>query len=160
MFRLVLVLTFLLAFLSAARPEDSKPNIVFILADDVGQECLGVYGGESYLTPQLDHLAKTGMRFRHAYSMPTCFPTRLTFLTGKYPFRFGPTKWGAFPRAADATTLAQRLRSAGYATAVFGKWQLELLKNRPDHARQLGFQTSEIWGWHEGARYYDPMIYR
>ena len=66
-----------------------RPNILFILADDVGQEVLSCYGGTSYQTPHLDKLATGGLRFDHGYSMPVCHPTRLTLMTGKYPFRIG-----------------------------------------------------------------------
>lgn len=136
------------------------PNILLILADDVGQECLGCYGGQSYDTPHLDELARTGMRFRHCYSMPACHPTRLTLLTGRYPFRFGSVQWGDFPKSAEARTFGSVLSQAGYATGVAGKWQLTLLKDDPTHPRRLGFGHSDLFGWHEGPRYYEPLIYR
>ena len=81
------VVLFLWCLVGLAWAEDTadRPNVLFILADDVGQEVLGCYGGESYPTPHLDELARTGMRFRHAYSMPVCHPSRLTLMTGKYP---------------------------------------------------------------------------
>ena len=66
-----------------------RPNILLILADDVGPEVLGVYGGSSYDTPNLDALARSGMRFNHAYAMPVCHPSRICLLTGRYPFRLG-----------------------------------------------------------------------
>lgn len=137
-----------------------RPNFVVILADDVGQECLGCYGGESYDTPNLDRLADSGMRFEHCYSMPMCHPTRLTLMSGRYPFRHGDVAWGTFPKVAESVTFSNILAEAGYTTAVFGKWQLELLRNVPDHAARLGFQHSDLFGWHEGPRYYEPMIYR
>ena len=137
----------------------TQPNIVLILADDVGQECLGCYGGESYKTSNLDHLAANGIRFRHCYSMPMCHPTRLTLLTGKYPYRFN-APWGSFPKSAESTTFASLLSDAGYATAVVGKWQLALLRDAPNHPQRLGFSHSDVFGWHEGPRYYAPMIYR
>ncbi|MCA9040205.1 MAG: sulfatase-like hydrolase/transferase [Planctomycetaceae bacterium] len=137
-----------------------RPNFVFILADDVGQECLRCYGGESYPTPNLDRLAKTGMRFEHCYSMPACHPTRLAIMTGQYPFRNPDAKWGTFPTEREAFTFSSILRDDGYATGVFGKWQLELLKENPDHAYRLGFDHSDLFGWHEGPRYYEPMIYQ
>ena len=137
-----------------------RPNFVLILADDVGQECLGCYGGESYKTPNLDRLANTGIRFRHCYSMPVCHPTRLTLMTGRYPFRYGNVRWGSFPPAAEPATFSRMLADAGYSTGVFGKWQLALLRDIPDHPLRLGFQHSDVFGWHEGSRYYEPMIYR
>ena len=136
------------------------PNIVLVLADDVGHECLGCYGGESYNTPNLDHLAKTGMRFQHCYSMTVCHPTRLTLMTGRYPFRFKDAKWGTFPTSAESQTFSKILAEAGYATAVVSKWQLTMLRDDPDHPYRLGFQQSYLWGWHEGPRYYEPMVYQ
>ena len=142
--------------LSAAR----RPNVILILADDVGQECLGCYGGESYRTPHLDQLASDGLQFKHCYSMPSCHPTRLTLLTGRYPFRFGNVRWGDFPVSAESETIASVLQQAGYATHVAGKWQLALLRDQPDHPQRLGFRHSDVFGWHEGPRYYNPLIYR
>ncbi len=136
-----------------------KPNIVFILADDVGDQAIGCYGGISYATPRIDALAAEGVRFRHCYSMPVCHPTRFTLMTGQYPFRAGHPPWGTFPRNLEAATVANRLRELGYATAVAGKWQLTLLRDDPDHPRQLGFDRWSVFGWHEGPRYYRPLIY-
>ena len=137
-----------------------RPNIIFILADDVGQEVLGCYGGTSYATPRIDALAQTGIRFQHCYSMPSCFPSRLTSLTGRYPYRHGNPGDGEFPVAAEDQTVAHVLKRAGYATAAAGKWQLRMLKNNPDHPRRLGFDESCLFGWHEGPRYYEPHIWQ
>ncbi|MEK6239189.1 MAG: sulfatase-like hydrolase/transferase, partial [Planctomycetales bacterium] len=93
-------------------------------------------------------------------SMPVCHPTRVCLMTGKYPFRLGNPRWGSFPKSEEQRTVAHVLRRAGYATAVVGKWQLTLLKKNPDHPRQLGFDVSALFGWHEGPRYYEPMIYQ
>ena len=138
----------------------TSPNIVFILADDVGREVLGSYGGTSYDTPQLDRLAREGIRFEHAYVMPACHPTRITLLTGQYPFRTGHPRWGTFPAAAEPRTLAQVLRTAGYRTAIAGKWQLGQLKDDPAQPRRLGFDEYCLFGWHEGPRYYRPHIWQ
>jgi len=136
-----------------------RPNIVFILADDVGREVLGCYGGVDYPTPNLDALAESGARFTHAYSMPVCHPSRTTLLTGCYPRTIGNPKWGSFPAELEDKTVAQALKRAGYRTAVAGKWQLCLLKKDPSHPQRLGFEKSSLFGWHEGARYYDPLIH-
>lgn len=139
---------------------DNRPNILFILADDVGQEVLSCYGGESYETPHIDELARTGMKFQHTYSMPTCVPSRLTIMTGKYPRRFGDVKWGEFPKVEEKNTFSNLMQANGYATGIAGKWQLTLLRDDPQHPARLGFQHSEVFGWHEGPRYYEPMIYK
>lgn len=135
------------------------PNILFIMADDVGCDTLGCYGGQSYKTPRLDQLATAGMRFQHCYSMPVCHPTRICLLTGRYPFRLDNPAWGSFPKQAEQQTFAHLLKDAGYATAIAGKWQLALLRKEPDHPHRLGFDESCLFGWHEGPRYYAPMIY-
>ncbi|MFP6763593.1 MAG: sulfatase-like hydrolase/transferase, partial [Planctomycetaceae bacterium] len=137
-----------------------KPNIVFILADDVGREVLGCYGGESYRTPNLDQLAASGAKFTHCYAMPVCHPTRVTLLTGRYPRHLGNPKWGSFPRAEESKTFAHAVRDAGYATAIAGKWQICMMQDDPDHPARLGFDEWSLFGWHEGPRYHEPMIYQ
>ncbi len=137
----------------------ARPNILFILADDVGREVLGCYGGQSYETPQLDQLASTGMRLEHCYSMPVCHPSRICLLTGKYPVTLANPRWGSFPKSAEKNTFASRLKNAGYKTAVAGKWQLSLMKNDRMQPARMGFDQWCLFGWHEGPRYHDPMIY-
>jgi arylsulfatase A len=134
-----------------------KPNIVLIVADDVGYECIGVNGGKSYETPRLDAMAESGMRFEYAYSTPKCVPSRVTLLTGRYAHRTGYT-WGKLPESE--ITVAQCLRKAGYATAVAGKWQLNLMKDNPAYPHEKGFDEYCLWAWHEGPRYYYPWIWQ
>ena len=134
-----------------------KPNIVFIMADDIGTEVLGCYGGTSYKTPNLDKLAETGMRFTHCYSSPVCAPSRVKLMTGRYGFR-NYKKWGHIP--PEEITFGHVLQSAGYATALAGKWQMILQKKDPDHVTKRGFQQNCVFGWHEGPRYYKPLIYQ
>ena len=139
--------------------ENKKTNILFILADDVGYEGLTCYGGESYPTPQLDGLAKSGIQAMHCYSMPVCHPTRMALLTGCYPKNIGSPRWGSFPKNLEKKTIASVLKEVGYTTAVAGKWQLALLKDDPKQPFRLGFDDFCVFGWHEGPRYHDPMIY-
>ncbi len=138
-------------------PGSARPNFLIFLADDLGRECLGCYGGTSYATPRLDALARGGLRFERCFSMPQCHPTRVALLTGRYPFRAN-ARWGRLPDSE--ITFAHVLARAGYATAVSGKWQLAKLKKQPDHPLRAGFQTSCCWGWHEGARYWEPLIWQ
>jgi arylsulfatase A len=140
--------------------EKRPPNIVFILADDVGTEVLGCYGGESYRTPHLDALAQSGLKFQHCYSMPVCHPTRICLLTGRYPFQLGNPRWGSFPAEMESHTIAHALKAAGYATAIAGKWQLALLSKDLRHPNRLGFDSYCLFGWHEGPRYFEPMIFQ
>jgi arylsulfatase A len=137
-----------------------RPNFLVILADDLGVETLGCYGGTSYQTPQIDALARTGERFLHCYAMPLCHPTRVALLTGQYPARLGTPAWGTFPEDKQTETFAHVLKQAGYATAVAGKWQLTLLGKNRDHPCRLGFDEYCLFGWHEGPRYYQPLIWQ
>ncbi|MEM9367739.1 MAG: sulfatase-like hydrolase/transferase [Planctomycetota bacterium] len=150
----------LVCFLATSGWGAERPNLLFILADDVGQEVLGCYGGQSYATPHLDQLAHDGIRFNHAFSMPVCHPTRLTLMTGQYPFRHGTVGWGDFPTDEEGHTWANLISQNGYATYIAGKWQLCLLGDDTDHPLRLGFQHHDLFGWHEGPRFYEPMIYR
>jgi len=160
MMKNLVFLTLGLAAPSIGFAESGKPNIVFILADDVGCEPLGCYGGTSYPTPNIDRLAASGTKYRHCYSMPVCHPTRTTFLTGKYPMLTGNPGWGSFPKSLEEQTVAHCMKQAGYATAVAGKWQLALLGKNLQHPNRLGFDEYCLFGWHEGARYHEPLIWQ
>ncbi len=163
-FSVPLIASLALSWACRVQPEPvanvEPPNILLILADDVGREVLGSYGGTSYETPHLDDLATSGMRFDHSYSMPVCHPSRISLLTGRYPFQVDNPEWGTFPRTSETQTVAHSLRNAGYATAISGKWQLTLLKDDLDHPHRLGFDEYCLFGWHEGPRYYRPLIYQ
>ena len=135
-----------------------QPNIVLIMADDVGCEPIGAYGGERWKTPHIDMLAKGGMRLDYCFSMPVCHPTRICLMTGKYPFRL-KSGWGSFPEIEEKNTVAQVLKKAGYATAIAGKWQLCLMKKDTEQPARMGFDEWSVFGWHEGARFHEPMIY-
>lgn len=137
-------------------PEKQLPNIVFILADDLGTEVLGCYGGTTYATPNIDALAETGLKFNQCYSAPLCSPSRVKLLTGRYGFRTGQ-KWGYIP--PDEITFGHLLKDAGYKIALSGKWQMALLKDDTTHIKKMGFDESSVFGWHEGPRYYEPFIY-
>ncbi len=137
-----------------------KPNIILIMADDVGREVPGCFGGTTYETPNIDRLAKEGTRFDHVYAAPVCHPSRVTIVTGRYPFRVGNPRWGAFPNKVEQQTFAHELKKGGYATAVAGKWQLTKLCKEPDHPHRLGFDGYSLFGWHEGPRYWQPHIWQ
>jgi arylsulfatase A len=144
--------------IAADREVSKKPNIVLIMADDVGCEPIGAYGGQRWKTPHIDALARGGMRFDYCFSMPVCHPTRICLMTGKYPFRLN-SGWGTFPKVEEQHTVAQILKHSGYTTAIAGKWQLALLKKDPRQPKRMGFDEWSLFGWHEGARYHEPMIY-
>jgi arylsulfatase A len=144
---------------SALATNVSRPNIILIMADDVGVDAIGCYGGTSYLTPNIDKFAQTGMRFQHCYSMPSCHPTRITLLTGRYPRRIGNPKWGSFPKEKEKQTIASIIKQSGYATAVAGKWQLSMLGKDLRQPHRMGFEFYSLFGWHEGPRYHQPLIW-
>ena len=149
----------LFSLVTTATAAKRPPNIFLIMADDVGVETLGSYGGQSYKTPHLDALAKSGLRFKHCYAMPVCHPTRIALLTGRYPFRLNHPKWGSFPKSEEKKNIAHVMKKAGYATAIAGKWQVVLQKRDVHHPQRLGFDDSCVFGWHEGPRYHDPLLY-
>lgn len=155
------LLTFAAAVLSTASagPADehniveppSRPNILFILADDLGIECLTTYGGLSHKTPHIDKLASRGMQFSHCFSNPYCSPSRSTLLTGRYPLLNGVSEVLFDPvRHADTfldpkqPSFARQLKAAGYSTAIAGKWQLGFL-NRHNYINDFGFDQYQCW---------------
>ncbi len=126
-----------------------KPNLIIILADDLGYGDLGCYGHPSIRTPNLDRMAAEGMRFTDFYSTAeVCTPSRAALMTSRYPIRsgmchdryrvLGRTSSGGLP--AEEITLAQALKGCGYATACLGKWHLGNYMNDPAHnPRRHGF---------------------
>jgi arylsulfatase A-like enzyme len=120
--------------LSVGNGPARKPNFVFFLIDDMGWTDVGCYGSTFYETPNIDKLASEGMRFTDAYAAcPVCSPTRASIMTGKYPARLGITQWiGARQKPTryvdrlelEELTIAEVLKSNGYATGFVGKWHL------------------------------------
>ena len=98
--RIILILTVLFhtGFLFSVQASKQKPNILFIMLDDLGKEWISCYGAEDIETPNIDALAAGGMKFNNAYSMPQCTPSRATLLTGKYPWRNGYVNHWDVPR--------------------------------------------------------------
>ena len=106
------------------RAPTDKPNIVFILADDLGIDNLSCYGGDKYKTSRLDKLAADGTRFTRTYGAPLCGPSRAMIMTGRYAFRTGATNQDrvAKIKPEDEIMMPKLLKTAGYATASIGKW--------------------------------------
>jgi arylsulfatase A-like enzyme len=143
-------------------PEVKKPNIILIMADDFGYECLSCNGSRSYKTPVLDELAQTGVRFQHCYATPLCTPSRVQIMTGKYNYR-NYTEFGVLKPGEH--TFAHYLRNAGYTTCVAGKWQLaghykgSNYKGIGTPPEKAGFDEHCLWQVTQlGNRYWDPVI--
>jgi len=116
-----------------------KTNIVMIMADDFGYECVGANGGTSYQTPVLDKMAAEGLRFEHCYSQPICTPSRVKLMTGISNVR-NYVKFGFLD--PKQTTFANLLKKGGYATCVVGKWQLLGDFEGPTN---FGFDEYALW---------------
>src|SRR5688572_15787003 len=151
------VLGLVLAALShAATPQ--KPNVILILADDLGWTDLAGFGSDLHETPALDQLARDGMKFTQNYSACTvCSPTRAALMTGKYPARLHVTDWipGSMPDNpklivpdwtkflnTDETTIAEVFKAAGYATASIGKWHLAKVGTNECYPESHGFDLN------------------
>ncbi len=160
----LLFLTLVLPCNAVTESADSvsrRPNIVLILADDLGYGDLGVTGSTQIPTPHIDSMATEGIRFSNAYvTSPVCAPSRAGLMTGKHPVTFGfrdnlaPVQPGHDPEFVglplNQTTLAERLKRLGYTTGIVGKWHLgELPKFSP---LKRGFD--EFWGYSGGAHDY------
>ena len=105
--------------------QKSKPNIIYILADDLGIGDVSAYGSDSNHTPVIDQLAKTGIRFTHSYTAPLCGPSRALILTGRYAFRTGAVNQDmcANLKPSEEVMIPTVLKSAGYVTSMTGKWE-------------------------------------
>jgi len=143
---------------AAGEAQTGRPNIVVIVADDMGYADVGFHGSRDIPTPNIDALARDGIRFTDAYvSGPYCSPTRAGLMTGRYPQRFGhefnPAR-GDFGLPLEQATMADRLKAAGYRTALFGKWHLGATAAL--HPMERGFE--EFFGFLGGEHsYFDAM---
>jgi len=154
--------TILMVLQPALAVAADRPNIVVVLADDVGLSRVSCYGGAPFQTPCLDQLAATGLRFDRCYSMPLCGPSRAALLTGQYPFRTGYLGNGSStidPRRH--ATLATLLQRSGYATCAIGKLGQIAPEDDVHAPRALGFDESMLWmGRNTPDRYWNPRYCR
>lgn len=148
----------------AGRAAAGKPNIIFIVVDDLGYGELGCQGNQEVPTPHIDSIARRGVRFTDGYvSAPVCSPSRAGFMTGRYQTRFGHelNAIGAQNRLPDIglpleeATLGSLLKTAGYYTGAFGKWHLG--GTAPYHPLERGFD--EFFGFLHEGHYYVPPPY-
>ena len=149
----------------------AKPNILFIMVDDLGKEWISCYGAEDIETPHIDALAAGGMVFHNAYSMPQCTPSRATLLTGTYPWRNGFVNHWDVPRWGVGyfdwrfnTTFARLMKDLGYATCAAGKWQINDFRIEPQAMSKHGFDDWAMWTGYETGnepsfeRYQDAYV--
>lgn len=149
-FSAVLFLCAVPTFAADAPPQ--HVNVVVVLLDNFGQEWLGCYGSESGNTPNIDRLAAEGVRAEHCYTPPVCGPSRIVLLTGRYPFRTGYTLHhdaglyggGGLDPVRDRI-FPNVIHAAGFATGIFGKWQVNDLYAEPDVLKRHGFDTHVVW---------------
>ncbi|MFT5465215.1 MAG: arylsulfatase A [Verrucomicrobiales bacterium] len=161
-----------LIFASAAAGADLPRNIILIMADDVGIDGFGCYGGTDYETPRLDELAATGVRFTHAYSQPLCAPTRVQIMTGKYNQRNWES-FGILPKGEK--TFGHMMTDFGFKTLIAGKWQLtsydppdfpnaDKRRNTGVHPKDAGFHEYSLFHSEhtedKGSRYANPTYLR
>lgn len=136
-----------------ARAEAPRPDVIFMLADDLGRADCGFMGGKEIATPHLDKLAKAGAILDQFYVQPVCSPTRAALMTGRYPIRHGlqvgvVRPWARYGLPLEERTLPQALKETGYQTAIVGKWHLGHFK--PDYLpMQRGFDRQ--YGHYNGA---------
>lgn len=156
--------------------EQQKPNIIFFLLDDLGKEWISCFGADSINTPVIDDLAKNGMLFTNMYSMPQCTPSRVTLLTGQYPYNNGWVNHYDVPRLGHGgrydpvlnPSFGKMIKKAGYSTCIAGKWQLNDFRLEPEILVESGFDEYCMWtGGENGGpstkasqlRYWDPYIH-
>lgn len=147
-----------------------RPNVILIMADDLGVEGIGSYGGTSYNTPAIDRLASEGIRFTHAYAQPLCTCTRVQLMTGMYNNR----NWTYFGILdPKEKTIGHYMKEAGYSTCIAGKWQLQsydppsypgshLRRGKGMKVSEAGFDEYSLFhSWHtedKGSRFANPTV--
>lgn len=140
------------AFVNAAQIRAAeRPNIILVMADDQGWGDMAYNGHPVIKTPNFDAAAAAGLRFDRFYAAaPVCSPTRASVMTGRHPNRMGVFKWG-YPMRPQETTIAEALKTVGYATAHFGKWHLGSVRNdSPANPGRNGFDE-----WFSAPNFYD-----
>ncbi len=138
----------------SGNPPAKKPNIIFVLADDLGIGDVSSYGADNFKTPNIDQLARGGVRFSNAYTAPLCGPSRACILTGRYAFRTGATNQDATGRMQPSVEIMTPtiLKPAGYVTASIGKWgQLPLGPAEFGFDEHLKFTGSGVY-WNTQAK--------
>ncbi len=165
--RISIVLLALFTYSCSSKVEEDKPNVVLIMVDDMGYECVSAYGSTSYSTPNIDKIAEQGIQFSNCVSQPLCTPSRVKIMTGKYNYSnydyFGHLNLSEY-------TFGNMMKEAGYETCIAGKWQLNGLAykddikdwNDPTRPNKFGFDEYCLWQLtktaREGERFSNPLI--
>ena len=169
MMKKIVILLLQAVLISCTAMAQQRPNIVFIMADDLGGRDLPVYGNEFNEAPNIEKLASQGMLFEHAYAAPVCSPTRASIQSGQYPARVGifdfiSGHWRPWEEVTvpvhevqhlpdDIFTLGNAMQEAGYATGYFGKWHLG---SRPEHLpHKRGYDQAHMYA---GGGFYEPKF--
>jgi arylsulfatase A len=146
-----IALTSMAAMSSIAAQKVTQPNIILILADDLGIGNISCYGADHFKTPNIDALAETGIRFEHCYAQPLCGPSRAEILAGRYAYHTGMTGNDGGPLVKNEIMIPKVLKPAGYITGVAGKWgQLPLQPSDFGFDEFLRFQNSGVY-WSDDA---------
>ncbi len=155
------------------RHSGNKPNVIFVLVDDLGKEWVDAYGGRGIKLPNVNKLAQTGMKFHNVYSMPQCTPSRWCLLTGQYPGNNGVVdhwdvpRWGRgvnFDPKQYKSIWGSEMQALGYATAAAGKWQIDDFRVEPQAMAEAGFDKWCMWTGYEtgnkpsSKRYWNPYL--
>ncbi|RMD81141.1 MAG: arylsulfatase, partial [Lentisphaerae bacterium] len=140
--------------LTATETAVNRPNVILIMADDLGYEAISAYGSHAYRTPTLDRLAQEGVVFKYCFATPLCTPTRVSLMTGKYNHR-NYRRFGYFPKSDETHTIGNLMKQAGYATCMAGKWHVKGVR-----AKKMGFDRSlrvDCWAgyWSKGNIWMD-----
>jgi arylsulfatase A len=158
------VLSSLIFATSVSPAAETRTNVILIMADDIGYECFGCYGSKQYATPNIDRMAERGMRFTHCYSQPLCTPSRVKIMTGLSNVR----NYSAFSvLRRGQNTIGQRFKTAGYHTAIAGKWQLLGAEHYSNQFRgkgtwpaDTGFDHLCLWQVDRlGGRFHEPLMW-
>ncbi len=161
----LLILSLLAVSCQETPPKTVKPNVILIMADDIGYECLSINGSLSYKTPVLDSLARNGINFANAISQPLCTPSRVKIMTGKHNYRNYEYFTYLNPREKSFGNL---FKENGYKTAIVGKWQLNGIEHQiegnDDNTRPYHFGFDEYCLWQltmvkrQGERFANPLL--
>ena len=161
----ILVIFFVFSNCESQKKLPKRPNVILIMADDIGFECLSINGSTSYKTPVLDSLARTGVNFTRAISQPLCTPSRVKIMTGKRNYKNYEYFTYLNP---NQKTFGNLFKENGYKTAIVGKWQLNGLQQKIDgyedntRPHHFGFDEYSLWQLtqlkKQGERFSNPLI--